>query len=167
MDYQNGKIYKIESMMGDKIYIGSTTKQYLSQRMVQHKSNYKIWKDGKQNKTFSFNIFDEYGLENCEIILIEDYPCESKDQLTAREAHFIKSLDCVNKIVPGRTDKEYREDTKDKISTRMKDYRDKNRDMINEKTELKLTVYSNFNENTELVKIFVIFSDRTLNCNAL
>ena len=31
--YNNGKIYKIESNLGNKIYIGSTTKDYLSQRM--------------------------------------------------------------------------------------------------------------------------------------
>jgi hypothetical protein len=59
-DYSKGKIYKIQSHLGDKIYIGSTTKQYLSQRMVQHKGDYKCWKNGKLNKTFSFELFDEY-----------------------------------------------------------------------------------------------------------
>ena len=29
-DYQKTKIYKIESHLGDKIYVGSTAKEYLS-----------------------------------------------------------------------------------------------------------------------------------------
>jgi hypothetical protein len=58
-DYTKTKIYKIESHLGDKIYIGSTTKEYLSQRMDSHRGNYKVWKDGKINKTTSFELFDE------------------------------------------------------------------------------------------------------------
>ena len=42
--YQNSKIYKIYSDLGDKIYIGCTTKQYLSQRMASHKYNYAYFK---------------------------------------------------------------------------------------------------------------------------
>ena len=39
-DYSKGKIYKIEPIVEHEpteIYIGSTTKEYLSQRMVTHK----------------------------------------------------------------------------------------------------------------------------------
>ena len=46
-DYQKTKIYKIESHLGDKIYVGSTAKEYLSQRFQQHKNHYKHWKNGK------------------------------------------------------------------------------------------------------------------------
>ena len=50
VNYNNGKIYKIEPIVdhdeGD-IYIGSTTKHYLSQRMDKHRGNYKSWKNGK------------------------------------------------------------------------------------------------------------------------
>jgi len=95
---------------------------------------------GRPVRTYFGHLFELKSVQtgvrtSKDVYRCEDFPCESKDQLTAREAHFIRSLKCVNKFVPGRTDKEYREDTKDKISTRMKDYRDKNRDMINEKTE--------------------------------
>ena len=31
VNYANSKVYKIWSTQGDKIYVGSTTKQYLSQ----------------------------------------------------------------------------------------------------------------------------------------
>ena len=68
VNYSNGKIYKIESHLGDKIYIGSTTKEYLSQRMDNHRGHYKVWKNGQGNKTTSFELFDEYGIENCKIV---------------------------------------------------------------------------------------------------
>ena len=44
VNYGNAKVYKIWSTAGDKIYIGSTTKEYLSQRMDKHRSGYKQWK---------------------------------------------------------------------------------------------------------------------------
>ena len=105
-DYQKTKIYKIESHLGDKIYVGSTAKEYLSQRFQQHKVQYKRWKNGKVGKYTSFELFDEYGIENCQIVLIEAYPCNSKDEKNAKEGHYIKTLNCVNKVVVGRTREE-------------------------------------------------------------
>ena len=40
MKYANGKIYKIQSNVGDKVYIGSTTQVKLSYRLAAHKCNY-------------------------------------------------------------------------------------------------------------------------------
>ena len=60
VNYENGKIYKIESYLGDKTYIGSSTKQYLSQRMDSYITNYKSWKNGIYHFVTSFTIFDEY-----------------------------------------------------------------------------------------------------------
>lgn len=133
--YQNGKIYKIWSVCGDKVYIGSTTKKYLSQRMDSHRSQYKRWKSGKTNKTTSFELFDEYGIENCKMELIELSPCNTNDELTARESHYIRTLDCVNKYIPQRTKKEYNEDNKDKLSDKMKQYREDNKDKISEQNK--------------------------------
>ncbi len=105
MDYQKGKIYKIESHLGDKIYVGATTKEYLSQRMTTHRKGYIQWKNGKFQNISSFQLFEEYGIENCQIVLLEICPCNSKDELNAREAHHIRNLQCVNKLIPGRTKK--------------------------------------------------------------
>jgi len=113
-DYTKTKIYKIESHLGDKIYIGSTAKQYLSQRFQQHKNSYKQWKLGKIGKINSFELFDEYGVENCIVVLIEEYPCNSKDAKNAREGKFIRELDCVNKRVEGRTQAEYQQSERGK-----------------------------------------------------
>ena len=45
VNYNNSKVYKIWSHAGDKIYIGSTTKDYLSKRMTDHRSAYKLYKE--------------------------------------------------------------------------------------------------------------------------
>ena len=58
--------------------------------------------------------FEKYGIDNCRIVLVETYPCESKDELTSREAHYIRTVVCVNKVIPGRTDEQYYLDNKEK-----------------------------------------------------
>jgi len=124
-NYQQGKIYKIEAINGDEnddIYIGSTTQQYLSQRMEKHRSGYKSWKEEKRNYVTSFGLFDKHGVDNCRIVLIEVYPCNIKEELHAREAFHIRATKNVNKYIPLRTDKEYREDNKESII----EYRKKN-----------------------------------------
>ena len=130
VNYNNGKIYKIEPICdhdeGD-IYIGSTTKQYLSQRLDTHRSNYKQWINGNYNKVRVFEIFNKYGVSNCQIVLIDTVNAESKDKLLAREKHYIKSVKCVNKYIPGQTkeetklkEKEYYENNKEEIKLKKK-----------------------------------------------
>ena len=132
INYNNGKIYKIEAINGEEgdIYIGSTTKQYLSQRMTKHRENYNRWKQGKHHKVSSYDLFEKYGISNCQIILLENCPCESKDQLHARESHHIKTLNCINKCIPGRTRREYYEDKKDQVLERNKQYRIVNKERV-------------------------------------
>ena len=115
VNYGNGKIYKIEHSNGEgDIYIGSTTKDYLSQRMDSHRAMYKRWKvSGKQYIT-SYSLFEQYGVDNCKIVLLEIVQAQSKDELRARESHWIRSLHCVNKNIPGRTITEYYNDNKQK-----------------------------------------------------
>jgi len=120
VNYNKGKIYKIESHLGPLIYIGSTTKTYLSQRIDSHRHDYKLFKDNYTDKKMtSFQLFDAYGVDNCNIVLIELVNCNSKDELLAREAYHIKNNKCVNKIVPLRTDKEYYQDTNGKDKKRI------------------------------------------------
>ena len=119
VNYQNGKIYLIEPIVDSEegdIYIGSTTKQYLSQRMDTHRNKYNQWKNDKSRFVTSYTLFDKYGVENCQIILLENCPVNTKDELFLRERHYIKTMKCVNKISPIFTkedkrisDKKYRE----------------------------------------------------------
>ena len=138
VNYTNSKVYKIWSTQGDKIYIGSTTKQYLSQRMDKHRTDYKRWKDGKCNLITSFRIFDEYGVENCSIELLEAKECKTKDELHQIEGKYIRDLECVNKVLyPYRTKEQlmeyqqtYRNNNKRIASTYMKEYRQDNKQKI-------------------------------------
>jgi hypothetical protein len=117
----------------EKVYVGSTTKQYLSQRMNAHRSAYKKWKSGKQNTSIykSYDLFDLYGVENCTIILLETVCCNSKEELYAREAFYIKNLNTINTVVPLRTEAEYYIANKEKIIKRGKEYRELNKDKVN------------------------------------
>jgi hypothetical protein len=93
-DYQNGRIYKIIDLDTNEYYIGSTTIA-LSQRLAQHVSSYKCYLNGKGNNITSFKIIEQ---GNYDIVLIELFPCESKEQLHAKESHYCQSITCVNKI---------------------------------------------------------------------
>jgi hypothetical protein len=147
VNYSNGKVYKIEPLNGEEgeIYIGSTTKELLSQRMTKHRGQYNEWLNGKKAKTTSFDLFEKYGIENCKIILLELVNAKSKDELISREAFFIRSLKCVNKNIPDRTKKEYREDNKDKLKE--KEYRENNKDKIKE--NYKKYYYNNIDKLKE------------------
>ena len=132
MDYKNGKIYKITDIAYTKMYIGSTC-QPLTKRFSNHKADYKLWKNGKSNKVSSYDLFDEFGIENCKIELIEEFACENKCQLERKEGEHIKNNDCVNKVIVGRTQKEYYVDNKDNLKDKMKEYQKLNKDKIAEK----------------------------------
>lgn len=119
--YNNGKIYKIVDIGYNKCYIGSTCES-LSQRMARHKQKYKSYLQGKTENTRSFFLFDEFGTDNCKIELIELYPCNSKMELLKQEGYHIRENVCVNRIISGRTNKEYRDEFKDNISKKHKEY---------------------------------------------
>ena len=78
------------------------------------------------NKTSSYELFDLYGVENCQIVLLEDYPCSSKDAKNAREGHYIKTIPCVNKYIAGKTMKENYQDNKEKKIEYQKQYNKEN-----------------------------------------
>jgi|LakMenEpi03Aug12_release.lakeMendotaPanAssembly.Ray.scaffolds.fasta_scaffold152489_3 hypothetical protein len=119
MNYQNGKIYRIDCLTTNEVYIGSTCQPTLAKRLAQHITHLKCWKNGKSNFTTSFQIIER---NNYKISLIELFPCNSKDELTAREGHFIRTITCINKTIIGRTQKEYRETHKEEIKDYQKDY---------------------------------------------
>jgi len=129
MDYKNGKIYKLVSNSLPDIYIGSTT-QPLPKRLHLHKNSFKFFKDGKKvYKSTAFKLFEQGDVE---IVLIELCPCNSKMELEAKERYFIETLECVNKVIPTRTQQEYRNSSegKEKIKTTRKIYNDSNKDKI-------------------------------------
>ena len=75
---------------------------------------------------------NELGLDNFLIELIEEYPCESKQELRAREGHFIKELGTLNKQIAGRTCKEWLEENKHKLKEKQRIYNEINQEHIKE-----------------------------------
>ena len=137
-----GIIYKIESKTGEgKCYVGSTVKT-LTNRLSKHKDHYKYWKEHKTNYVRSADIFDLYGINNCHIVLLETFECETKSELRVKEGYYIKMLDTVNKYIAGRTEKEYNEDNREIILLRKKLYDQ------NHKQERK----EYYNKNKERIK---------------
>ena len=115
--FQKGKIYMLWSVLGDQKYYGSTV-QTLGQRMSGHRNDYKT----KKRICSSFKLFDLYGVKNCQIELVLEYPCNSKSELDRKEGEYIRANACVNRCVAGQTDKEYKLEHKDKINEYQKKY---------------------------------------------
>ena len=129
--YINGKVYKITDNAYTKCYIGSTCES-LSQRMARHRKEYRNYLKGCKYFITSFNIFNEFGIDNCKIELLETCPCDTVEELRKREGHYKQSLDCVNKQTPGRTQAEYREQNREQINQQKRDHYWNNKDDINE-----------------------------------
>ena len=128
-DYSQGKIYKIISSECDLVYYGSTV-ETLKIRLQKHKSSYNLFLKGKKRPMTSFQILEK---GNYDIVLVEDYPCNSKEELQLREGEYIKNNQCVNHNVAGRTPEEYYEDNHERILNQRKQYREKNREIIRHK----------------------------------
>jgi len=132
LNYSNAKIYKLEPLQEHEeheIYIGSTCYKYLSESMRNYRSDYERYKridDYKKNKSNAFPLFDKYGIDNIQILLIENYSCTTKDELKTRQAYYIKSLPCMNKRIPGRTKEEYNQSPE--INEKKKQYYEKNKE---------------------------------------
>lgn len=152
VDYSQGKIYKIEPICshdeGD-VYIGSTSIPRLCNRLSGHKEKYNAYNNQKEKKrTSSFDLFDKYGAENCQIILIENVNAKTKDELRAREHYHITNTKCVNVSIPFLGCKSYENkkewnclyhkshytgENRIRALQQKKEYRLKNKEIIKEK----------------------------------
>lgn len=131
-DYSKGKIYKIvvDTQKEYKPYVGSTI-QTLSNRMSEHRSGYKY----KKNICSSFDLFERFGVDKCKIFLIEEYPCNTYEQLLSRERYWFDNIECCNKIRPFITkeeeiehDKKYHEQNREHY----KKWRDEHKEQLTE-----------------------------------
>ena len=133
--YSRGKIYKLIDNTNGNIYVGSTCENRLCRRLQKHLGSYKAWLKGSphQNRVRSFDILknDDY-----KIILLETCPCETKEQLLAREQYWIDSLTCINKnnCCHDKVNyhKNYRQKNREKINEYRRDWVSKNKDKKNQ-----------------------------------
>lgn len=96
LSYSDAKIYKLICLNTGLIYVGSTC-QPLSKRLAGHKSIH--------NHTRSKQIIEG---GNFIIVLIENYPCDSVEELRAKEYATIENTVCINrKLLSEEQRKEY------------------------------------------------------------
>lgn len=113
-DYSKSKIYKLYDNTNGDTYYGSTCNE-LRYRIYQHK-------DATNNtKSKSIILNDDYSYS-----VVEEFPCETKLELHTRERWWIENNKCVNKCVPTRTHKEWKNDNKEEVNLYSKEYRANN-----------------------------------------
>ena len=122
MDYKNGRTYQIRNTVDDDVYVGSTT-QTLCKRMAKHRVDMNA--PTKLHRPLYVKM-QGYGVDCFYIELIEECPCENKEQLRKREGHFIREIATLNMCQAGRTKKEWHEENK----PRKKEYREENKEQI-------------------------------------
>ena len=120
--------------------------------LVQHLNHYlrgclniDRMKNEVKNHRPLYNHMIDNGIDNFYIELVENYPCESVEELRKREGELIREYGTLNKAVAGRgrqavlkayrdthkeQAKEYHEKNKEKHNERSKDYRDKNTEKL-------------------------------------
>ena len=118
LNYEDAKIYRLVFTGTDAVYIGSTCGT-LQRRMWHHTHSAKY--EETQKQTAACRYIREAAATTIE--LIEDFPCESKEQLAARERHWIESTPtAINTNIPGQTWQERREKRIDEHKAYMKAY---------------------------------------------
>ena len=128
-DFSKGKIYCIRNNINDDIYIGSTC-QSLSQRMAQHRRTLKC---GNLGGMKLYNLMLELGEKHFYIELMEERPCENKDQLRKREGELIREMKpALNTRVECRTKKEYYNENIEHILDKCKEYHVNNKEHLNQ-----------------------------------
>ena len=101
--FATGKIYKLANTIDDKIYIGSTCKE-LKERLWGHRG---LAKQRVKRKVYAH--CNAIGWDNIAIELIEQWPCETKEQLTIRERHWCLQLKPMLNSILIKTDAELHE----------------------------------------------------------
>jgi hypothetical protein len=116
VDYSDSLIYKIcckDPLITD-IYVGSTRNKH--RRNQDHKYNCCNENSKKYNYYVYQFIRQNAGWDNWNMIVVEEYSCENKNQLQMRERYWIENLQStLNKVIPTRTKKEYIENNKKEI----------------------------------------------------
>jgi hypothetical protein len=127
--YENAVVYKLcckDASITDE-YIGSTCNKY--KRKQEHKSCWNNENSKAYNRLVYQFIRANGGFHNFDLIVIEEYPCESKVQLEMKEREYIERLrPTLNKQIPTRTSQEYRETHREEI----REYRETHREEIKE-----------------------------------
>ena len=134
VDYSKAAIYKIvcRDTQIKECYVGSTTD--LTRRRYFHKST----SENSNDRRYKFFLYQfirrNGGWENFDLVKIEDFPCNNKEDLHKRERYWIETLNSsLNRAIPTRTKKEYDKHYEKEIKERRKAYYEENKKSINER----------------------------------
>ena len=130
VNYNKSIIYKIccKDINIKEIYVGSTANE-LRKRKYSHKYDCNNINSKNYNLYVYQFVRSNGGFENFDMVLIEEYNCNDKQELHKRERFYIELLEAnLNSRIPNRNKKENREDKKDKS----KEWREDNKDKIKE-----------------------------------
>jgi hypothetical protein len=132
-DYSKTKVYKLVHVDANDefadVYVGSTC-QPLSTRLRGHRAEYRNPKTGKSTRKLQW--FDDVGIENVTIVLLENTPCASFEEQRQHERRWCDalkpSLNCRNPYVT-------REERRKLKSTYRRQHYEVNRDKVQEKNK--------------------------------
>jgi hypothetical protein len=100
MEYENGKIYKLECEDGH-FYYGSTITE-LRKRLYRHK------RASEKQPYRVYQHINTIGWDKVKIVLVENFPCKTKKELNQKENEYILSHKdnelCLNTIVAFHTE---------------------------------------------------------------
>jgi hypothetical protein len=135
VNYNKSSIYKLccKDVNIKEEYIGSTTR--FERRKAEHKS---LSKNLNNNFYVYQFIRENGGIENWDMIQIEEVNVNNKRELETRERYWIETLKAVlNNNIPSRTHLEskkiYKENNREVIAEKQKIYKENNREVIAEK----------------------------------
>jgi len=135
VNYEKGKIYKMVNNKDAQVYIGSTTHS-LASRKGKHKFNAK---SEKLKNQMNYSHWNMIGWEHVDIILLENYPCKSKEELHARERYWIeREKPCLNLQLPTRSQEEYLETNKEYFLKFQREYYQTHKDEILAKQRIRI-----------------------------
>ena len=153
VNYQNGVIYKLVSndLNIKECYYGSTT------NFVERRKAHKKYCNNVSEKVYNHHkykfIRDNGGWCNWKMIVIKEFPCNSKRELETEERFAMeKDNNRLNLVLPTRTKKEWTEDNKEKIAEQTKEYRQNNKEKIKE--IMKIYQQNNKEKISEKNKIY-------------
>lgn len=144
MKYENGKIYKLcckDANITD-IYIGSTLDHYNRKRMHKNSCN------NPNSHTYNYCVYqfirDNGGFDNWDLVVLEEYAAENKNDLLWKEREWVERLKpSLNRWRPIITDEEsnerrkkWTEANKEQIRERRKKYKEANKEQIREKDKI-------------------------------
>ena len=121
-EYAKSKLYQIKNTIDNDTYVGSTTEP-LDIRMSKHR--HEVTRGSAQPIHAKMS---ELGTKCFYIELIEEYPCASKQELAAREGHYIRERGTLNKVIAGRSNQQWKQEHKEQIADINKQYYSKHRE---------------------------------------